>query len=341
MLGDRADLAVVDDVFLARVAELADGRDHGGGAHPEDLGDLAALNVGQHFGDFDALLRDRVAEVRCHLDHRFARDAGQDRAGQRGRDDVLAIGEGDVHRPDFLDVFALDPIQPEHLLIAELGDFLADEQAGGVVAAGLGLAGAAAHRAHVLVGDVDGHRVEARGEVRADRPDDDVVQVPAAGVHAERGLRGDQGGADVERGRRVRHPALLELDQLDHRFDMRLRIDFLHGHAFGRAVEARGVLPGSEEVHLAVRPAIGLGALEDFLGVVEHGRGRVEDEGLVGPDLGVVPARGGCPLLSEHAIREDLAEAEFLGQGALGKVVGKRFDRDAHTRLLLLVWSGL
>ena len=114
----------------------------------------------------------------------LAGDAGQDGAGQLRGDDGVPDLEHDVHRADFLDVFALHAVQPEHLGIAlELG-LVAGAVAGGVVAAALGVAGAAADGADVLGLDHDLDRVQPFLIVAAHGGEDHAVQGLLQGVEA-------------------------------------------------------------------------------------------------------------------------------------------------------------
>ena len=57
-------------------------------------------------------------------------------------------------------------------------------------------------------------------------------------------------------------------------------------------LEAAGVGVRPEQGRAAVRGGIGLEALEDFLGVVQHRRGRIQRERRTRLDPRVVPARG-------------------------------------------------
>lgn len=76
-------------------------------------------------------------------------------------------------------------------------------------------------------------------------------------------------------------PLLVDHDELLDNLREGLAVKGREGDARGRAVHARHVHVGAEETHSAVLAAVRLCALEQAEGVVEHGRGGVEDEGLV------------------------------------------------------------
>ena len=201
-------------------------------------------------------------------------------------------------------------------------------QAGRVVAAGLGPAEAAFHGAHVLVLDADLDRVHAFLVVGADGGQDDEVEVLLGRAHAEERLAGDDRRPDVERGAHARgHPVLLQADQVHQRLEAELRVDLRDAEATGREVHPLDVLLGAEEPHPPVRAAERLQPVEDRLGVVEHGRGRVQAERPVGLDPGIVPALLLLEVGDEHVVREDGAEPELLVP-RLGLLVGRAGDPD-------------
>ncbi len=316
---------------LTLVAELSDRRDHRARAHAERFGDAAALGVAQHVVDGDALLGDRVAQVRRHPQDGVAGDPVQDAARERGGADVRAVvDEGDVHRADLVDVAALDRVEPEHLLIAGRARLLDAVQAARIVARGLGLAGSAAHRAYEPLGHQHGHRLEAGTEVRSDGAQDDVVQILAARAHLQAAIQRDHDRPDIERrALAVRCPAMLQPHQFHDRLHVRLLVHRGHSDARRRAVEALGVLLDPEQVQVAVGSAIGLGAVEHHLPAVEYLGRRIERERLVRTDGGVVPAALRRVALREHAIGEHASEPQLRGQG-LRNGIACRFDPDVH-----------
>src|SRR5699024_1772172 len=131
-------------------------------------------------------------------------------AGDVGRDDLAVYLEHDVHGADFFYVLHVHAVEPEHLGEALLLGLLAGAHTGRVVAAALGVAGAAAHRAHVAALDHYPHRVYAAGVVAAGGRGDDAEQVVVAGVDAQLRVRRDYERAQVEAGAvLVRDPALI------------------------------------------------------------------------------------------------------------------------------------
>ena len=83
------------------------------------------------------------------------------------------------------------------------------DQGGGVVAAGLGVAGAAGDGAHVVLGEPDGDRLDAAGEVGAGRGGDHDEEVLVGGPDAEADLGRDHERPQVEGlpRRRARAPS--------------------------------------------------------------------------------------------------------------------------------------
>ena len=75
----------------------------------------------------------------------------QDGARQWRRDHLIPDPQHDVHRADFIQIFAIDAIQIQHLRIAGIGGIALAGQARGVIAGGFGFPGAAFHGAHMRV----------------------------------------------------------------------------------------------------------------------------------------------------------------------------------------------
>ena len=262
--------------------------------------------------DGDAALLRLIAEVLGQLEDGIAGDAGEDGAVEHRGDDLAVDDEHHVHGADFLDVLLLHAVQPQHLRVALfLGD-LAGADGGRVVAAGLGKADAAAHGADVLVLHVDVHRGEAAGVVRARGREDDVELVGVRRMHAEHGVHGNDGGADVERrALRVGYPVLLDLEKLFKAGHGHIFIKLRNGHALGGAVHAREIVAGAEKLQAAVLAAIALHALEDLLAVVQNGRGRIHGEVVVRHHAGIVPALFHGIVHFKHVVGKELAKAHL------------------------------
>ena len=229
-------------------------------------------------------------------------------------------------------------VQPQHLAVAALLGLLRGEQAGRVVAAGLGLTGTAQRRPHIIVADPQADRVEALGEVRPHRRQDNEEQVLVGRPHAQRGLGADHRRPDIERAALGRgDPALLGLDQLADGLDEVVGRDLGHADPAQRGVHAAGVLVGPEQQDLAVGRLVGFHALEHFLAVVQHVGGRVQRQRAVGPDLGIMPAACLVPLHGEHVVGELAAEHQLQRVGIqwLELVLGQQGFPDIHGRLSL------
>src|SRR2546430_1624173 len=312
-LGQLTDPAAVDDDAVALEGELTHRRDDGGGAGAPDLlqrslaGRLADL-VDRHRA---------LGHAELPLAHEgqdgVAGDAGQDGAGERRRDDLVTDLQHDVHGADFFDVLAMHAVEPEHLGEALVLGLFGRVQAGRVVGRGLGLAQAAHHGAHVLVDDLDLHRVHAFRVIGPDRRDDDEVEILLGRPHAEERLAGDDGRTHVERRPHARRrPVAIDVDQRRPGLQHHLGIERRNAHALGRPVQALDVLLGTEEADLAVATAERLEALEQALAVVQHGRGWIHRERTVGLDARVVPALLLLEVHHEHVVGEDVAEGEVL-----------------------------
>ncbi len=123
----------------------------------------------QQLIDINRALFHRESPELQKLNDRVARDARQDRTGERRRHNGAVDLEEDVHRADFLDVLAMDTVEPKHLRKAfVLGSVLRADRRG-VIAAGFGRTCAAAHRAHVIGLNQNAHRIHAFRIIRADR----------------------------------------------------------------------------------------------------------------------------------------------------------------------------
>src|SRR4051812_13771926 len=102
--GDLAGRAVAVGPGVRLRLDMADRRDDRGGAAGEDLGEGAGGRVGAPLVQGDDTFLGGVAEVAGDLEEGVAGDALEDRAGERRRDDPVAVDEGDVHRAGLLDL---------------------------------------------------------------------------------------------------------------------------------------------------------------------------------------------------------------------------------------------
>ena len=131
-------------------------------------------------------------------------------------------------------------------------------------------------------------------------------------MHAQAHIGSDAERADVQGSTvRTRHPVAVNIDQGLNGLDKILRRDGGHAQTVSRIVETVSVAVGAEQLDLALGGAVGLHALENFLGVVEHGGSRVHFPRAVGDDTGIVPALTGGIVHHEHMVAEDLAKAQL------------------------------
>ena len=111
-------------------------------------------------------------------------------------------------------------------------------------------------------------------------------------------------------------------------------VDARKAEAVARAVQACDVLPRTEQLHLAIRAAIGLEALKDLGAVVQNACRRGHGDRAKGDDAGVVPAVFFRVVHEEHVVGENIAEAKLVGRGKRA-VVRVGCDGDFHIRNLL------
>ena len=81
----------------------------------------AARGVGRHSSKLTGRSTTSCPASRGQRDDRVAGDAGQDRAGQRRRDQrAVVVDEEDVHAAELVDVPALHRVEEDHLVAAVL-----------------------------------------------------------------------------------------------------------------------------------------------------------------------------------------------------------------------------
>eukprot|EP01022_Parablepharisma_sp_SALTPOND_P029773 TRINITY_DN7455_c1_g2_i1.p1 TRINITY_DN7455_c1_g2~~TRINITY_DN7455_c1_g2_i1.p1 ORF type:complete len:841 (-),score=220.45 TRINITY_DN7455_c1_g2_i1:648-3170(-) len=336
-LAELAGLAVAHGDVRAPVVDGAHRADHRGGASAKGLVQLARFLGFDHLVDGQLALADGNAPVLAQGDDRVAGDPGQDGAGERAGDDFAVDDEEHVHGAHFLDALLVAGVQPQHLGEALGVGLFGGQQAGGVVAHGLGLAHAAGRGAHVLLLHVDLHRIEALGVIGPHRPHDHVVEVLGADLDPQAGLGGDDRGPDVEAGAlQGGHPLVLGLDQLEQMLQRLLGRQLGDAQAAVGAVHALDVGHGPEHVDAAVHAAVGLEPLKDLLAVVQHQRGRVQAQGAVGGDARVMPTLALVIIHQVHVVAEYLAETQLglvfrLGLAAVG---GQQLLGTLHDALL-------
>ena len=123
----------------------------------------------------------------------------------------------------------------------------------------------------------------------------------------------------------VGHPVTVHIhDGLDG-LDVILFRNLGDAQTVRRILHPLGVAVGTEQLNGAVGGAVCLHALENLLGIVENGGGRIQLKGAIGYDPGVVPALTGSVVHHEHVIGENFAEAKLglvlrfcLGGGSTG-----------------------
>ena len=317
LLGQLADGAAIDGHDLIHIAQLAHGRDDSGGAGAPALLQSAVLLRLDQLVSGDLALLHGVAPASAQLQDGVAGDAGQDGAVELGGDDGAIDLEEDVHGADFLDVLALHAVQPQNLGVTGVVGLLLGDQGSGVVAAGLGIAHAAADSADVLILDPDAHGSQTGLVVSAGGGQDDHEQVGLGGSNAQELIGGDDEGTDVQGGAGLGgDPVAIHIDNSGNSLHEVLNGQLRNDQTLVGGVGALCVHVGTEQVNLTVLGvAVCLQTLEHLLTiVVDHGGGR-QGNVVEGLDPGIVPALALGVVHNEHVIRKDLAEAQL---GALG-----------------------
>lgn len=315
------------DCFHSPAGELdqADRGDDRGRAAGEDLGERAVLGIGLPLVDGDATLLGLVTEILGELQKRVTGDAREQGAGELGGHDAVPVHEVQVHAAQFLDPLVLHGVEVGDLVAALRGGLGLGEQGRSVVAAGLGVAHAAGDGTHAVLGQPDGDRLDAAGEVGTGGRCDDDEEVLVGRAHAQADLGRDHERAQVQRLLAAvrRHPGAVLLDQRvtgrDEGLDRQLR----HRQTAGRPLEALGVGLRAEGHDGAVGAAVGLEALEDLLRVVQRHIGRIDRQRRVRDELCVVPATPLRPLDRHHVVGEVSAESG-ADQDRLALRVGQR-----------------
>ena len=206
-----------------------------------------------------------------------------------------------------------------------------------VVAAALGFARAAAHRAHIFRLDHDGDGLQAVGKVVAGGGEDDGEGRLVHAVQSERRVGAVEEGADVKgRAGSVRHPGCIDLDRGLNGLQRIVGVELRQAQTLAGAVQAGDIFPRAEELHAAVGTAIGLQALKDLRAVVQHACRGGHADGAVGHDARIVPALIGAVVHEEHMVGEHGAEAETVGGGQRAGMRGFG-DRDIHKNDLLSI----
>ena len=289
----------------------ADRRHHRRGAARERLDQPSACRFGAPLVDRVALFAHLDALRACKRQDRVAGDAGQDRAGQRGRRHAAVVEhEEDVHAAQFLDPAALGRVEEDHLVAAVADRLGLREQAGRIVAAALGGAGAALRGAGVLLADPDRHGRRAALEIRADRRGEHHVEIFRRRLHAEKHFGREHERAQVQRTAvAVGDPVGVGLHQPLDRFDEQVFGKFGHRQTPRRILEAARVSLGTEQRGAAVGESIRLHPLEDLLRVMQHRRRRIDRQRRARGDPRVVPALGVAIADHRHVIGEDAPES--------------------------------
>ena len=227
----------------------------------------------------------------------------------------VVVDDHDVHAAELFEIATGDVVEEADLVAALGRGLLLRQQRGGVVATGLGEAGAAAPGAVVALRDPDADGRQAAGEVGARGRGDDVVVHDVRGAHPQEGRRGEGEGAQVEGFALTGgDPLGVGAHQVHQGGDEVLLGKLGQRQATGGDIEPGRVVAGPEGPDTAVSVPVGLDPLEDLLPVVQDGGGGGHREVPVGRDLVIGPAHAARPAGVRHVVGEDAPEVE-VGQG--------------------------
>lgn len=123
------------------------------------------------------------------------------------------------------------------------------------------------------------------------------------------------------------HPVALHIHQSLNSLHKILFRDLGDAQTVGGILETLCVAIRAEQLNGVIRGAVSLHALKDLLRIVEHHRGRVQREGCIRDDAGIVPALALGIIHHKHVVGKFLAEAQ------LGLVLGLLLGRSGTSDL--------
>ena len=189
-----------------------------------------------------------------------------------------------------------------------------------------------------MFGYPQGHGLLATLEIGTSRRRDDAENIFLRRAHAEEGLAREQEGAQIKAAFAARNPVRVDLHQLRDCFEEQVFGDFGHRQPLGRLREAAGIFLRPEHGDAAVGEAVGLHAFEDFLGIMQHGAGRVDLKWFTRTDAVAVPALALGIADRHHMVGEEAAETGILQQGgALVRRHSLAAAGNGETRTMLAV----
>ena len=279
--------------FLAELVALAclgvvdalDGADDGGGTAS------ASLLAFSQFFDGDGTTLDLDAHILGQLHQALVGDAGQDGGRLRGDVDTVLDGE-EVGGAGFVDIFLFLGVQVELAgVLAAVASLGVGPERSGVVATDLVDTGSEGSRTVILAGDDVGVGLEAALEVGSHGGYEDEEEVLVGGFHAHGDAGADEQRTQVEAGAGAvgRDEALVHLDDELAHFDEALGGQFGHHNAAAGALQASGVLVGTEQADLAVLATVGFQTLEGLLTVVKARSGHMDVDAFLGGDFNLAP----------------------------------------------------
>lgn len=344
LLGHGANLGIAHANVLSLDAEPADGRNDGSGAGGKDLLEGAV------FGGLHDLVNGQLPLTDLHppalqqLDDGVPGDAGEDGAGvQRGGDDLVGDAEEGIGGADFFHILVFRRVQPQHILAIVLHGVLGGPHGAAVVAAALGKAGAAPGSPDVFILDINpggGQAAVVGGVVGAGGAEDNHKLIVLGGQHGEGDLVAEDEGPDIKSGARGGGNPVLVL--MNHSLDggqEQVAGEFGDAHPLVGTLHPGDVHVGAEELDAALGIAVGLHTLEHALGIVQHGAGGLDQEGLMGDHPAVVPALALVIVHDKHVVGEILGKAQLGLVGRPGLGMGGSGDRKCvlHCKFLLCV----
>ena len=252
---------------LAVVEDTVDGSADGGSAGSEALQQTALSGSLLHLVDGELSLGDlELVPLAGELDDGLASDTGENETVQRSSDELLLTllvdpQEEDVHGASLHD----DAVgtHAQQLAVALLLPLVGGQNGGGVVSAELVSAVTTRPGTDVLLigNQLDG--LEAGGVVGAGGRADGVHLAGLGRMHAEEGIGGNAGRADVQRVALAgRNPVLVHSHQLLDGFQMHIHIQRRQTESLDGGVHTQNVLTRTEHAHMSLVVTVSLHSLE-------------------------------------------------------------------------------
>ena len=228
-IGDGGELQVA-----IAVTDAGDGSDDGGGSSAEGFGKFSSGMRGENLVNGNLAFLRGNAHLAEQSESGVARYAGEDCAAERRCDRFAIENEENIHNAGFLDVAALDAVEPENIVKASFLGEARGEEATGVIAGGFAIAGSAGKGANIALFGEQANRLR---KVRADGTGHDDKAKAIGGTNEKSVVDAKVSWANVEgTAFAMRDPVAIEADQLRDALEEEWLWNSGHGQARGGTV---------------------------------------------------------------------------------------------------------